>query len=52
MKLLPLSGRSLALVAVIVPLLVLFAYAAFRSGPLAPVAVTVASVESRALTPS
>lgn len=52
MKVLPLQGRTLALVAVIVPLLVLFVYAAFRSGPLAPVAVTVAKVESRTLTPS
>jgi len=52
MKVLPLQGRSLALVVVVVPLLVLFVYAAFRSGPLAPVAVTVATVESRALTPS
>lgn len=52
MKYLPFSRRTLALVAVIVPLLVLFIYATFRSGPLAPVAVTVARVESRALTPS
>lgn len=48
----PLQRRTLALVAVIVPLLVLFVYAAFRSGPLAPVAVTIAKVESRTLTPS
>ena len=52
MKYLPLQRRTLALVAVVVPLLVLFVYAAFRSGPLAPVAVTVAKVELRMLTPS
>lgn len=49
MKKLPMQGRTLALLAVIVPLLVLFIYVGFRSGPLAPVAVTVADVESRAL---
>ena len=52
MKLMPLPGRTLALIVVIVPLLVLFVYAAFRSGPLAPVEVSVATVESRSLTPS
>jgi len=44
--------RTLALVVVAVTLLALFVYVAFRSGPLAPVAVTVAEIESRALTPS
>jgi HlyD family secretion protein len=48
----PLQRRTLALVVVIVPLLVLFAYAALRSGPLAPVAVTVAAVESRTIGPA
>lgn len=52
MKKLPLQGRTLALLAVIIPLLVLFIYVGLRSGPLAPVAVTVASVESRAITPA
>ncbi|MEO6986645.1 MAG: efflux RND transporter periplasmic adaptor subunit [Paralcaligenes sp.] len=52
MKRLPLHGRTLALVAVIVPLLALFIYVGLRSGPLAPVAVTVATVESRAITPA
>ena len=47
-----LQGRTLALVVVLVTLLALFVYVALRSGPLAPVAVTVAEVESRALTPS
>ena len=52
MKKLPLQGRTLALLAVIIPLLVLFIYVGLRSAPLAPVAVTVASVESRAITPA
>ena len=52
MKKLPLQSRTLALLAVIIPLLVLFIYVGLRSGPLAPVAVTVASVESRAITPA
>lgn len=52
MKRLPLQKRTLALLAVIVPLLVLFIYVALRSGPLAPVAVTVVTVESRAVTPA
>ncbi|MCK0512897.1 efflux RND transporter periplasmic adaptor subunit [Aromatoleum buckelii] len=52
MRRLPFQGRTLALVAVIVPLLALFVYVALRSGPLAPVSVTVASVETRAITPA
>ena len=52
MKRLPVRGRTVALLAVIVPMLVLFIYVALRSGPLAPVAVTVATVESRPLTPA
>ncbi|HCR3999582.1 TPA: hypothetical protein OOF68_005377 [Citrobacter freundii] len=34
MKKLPLQGRTLALLAVIIPLLVLFIYVGLRSGPL------------------
>jgi len=52
MKRLPLQGRTLALLAVIVPLLVLFIYVALRSGPLAPVAVTVETVEAKSITPA
>ncbi|MEO7254102.1 MAG: efflux RND transporter periplasmic adaptor subunit [Casimicrobium sp.] len=52
MKRMPLQGRTVALLAVIVPLLALFVYVGLRSGPLAPVAVTVATVESRAVTPA
>ncbi len=52
MKKRPLQSRTLALLAVIVPLLALFLYVGLRSGPLAPVAVTVVTVESRAITPT
>lgn len=48
---LPLKGRTLAIAAALVPLLALFIYVALRSGPLAPVSVTVATVEARALSP-
>ena len=44
--------RTLALIAVIAPLAGLFLYVALRSGPLAPVAVTVAAVQSQAITPA
>lgn len=47
-----LQGRTLARLAVVLPLLALFAYVALRSGPLAPVAVTLATVESASITPS
>lgn len=48
---LPGQRRVLALLAVLVPLLVLFVYVALRSGPLAPVAVVLAAVEERAVAP-
>lgn len=50
-RFLSLHGRTLAFAAVLIPLLALFAFVAFRSGPLAPVPVTVATVERRAITP-
>ncbi len=52
MKFIPLRPRTLALLAVLVPLMMLFVYVALRSGPLAPVAVTVAQAEHRANTPA
>ncbi|MFZ5556444.1 MAG: efflux RND transporter periplasmic adaptor subunit [Pseudomonadota bacterium] len=52
MKHLPLQSRTVALLAVIIPLLGLFVYVVLRSGPLAPVAVTVVQVASRPLTPA
>lgn len=52
MSRLPLQRRTLAMLAVVLPLLALFVYVVLRSGPLAPVAVTVATVEQRAITPA
>ena len=52
MKFPRLQSRTLALIAVIAPLLALFVYVALRSGPLAPVAVTVADVQVRPLAPA
>lgn len=45
-------GRILAVIAVVAPLLVLFVYVGLRSGPLAPVAVTVATVQQQPITPA
>ncbi|MCU0890527.1 MAG: efflux RND transporter periplasmic adaptor subunit [Sandarakinorhabdus sp.] len=44
--------RGWTLLAVLLPLLLLFAWVAFRSGPLAPTDVTVAKVESRRIAPA
>lgn len=52
MKKLSLQRRTLALIAVIVPLVLLFVYVALRSGPLAPVAVTVVTVEAHPIRPA
>ena len=52
MKFLRLQRRTLLLLAVAVPLALLFVYVALRSGPLAPVAVTVMQVESRHIAPA
>lgn len=52
MKPLPFARRTLVLAAILVPMVLLFIYAALRSGPLAPVAVTVEKVESRPLAPA
>lgn len=51
MKSFPLQKRTVALLALIIPMLALFVYVALRSGPLAPIPVTVASVETGAITP-
>lgn len=51
-KLPRLQRRTLALIAVIAPVLALFIYVALVSGPLARVAVTVATVERLALAPA
>ena len=52
MSRLNLSRRSLALIAVLVPLVALLVWVALRSGPLAPVPVTVVAVESRSIVPA
>jgi len=52
MKNLPFKKQTIALLAVIVPLLALFVYVAFRSGPLAPVSVVLATVENKSLSPA
>jgi len=44
--------RTLALLGVCIPLLVVFIYVGLRSGPLAPVAVTVVGVESKIIKPA
>lgn len=48
---LPIQSRTLTLLAVIIPLLVLFIYVGLRSGPLAPIAVKTGILESRSITP-
>jgi HlyD family secretion protein len=52
MKFLFLNRRTLALLAVLVPLLALLIYVVLRSGPLAPILVTVTTVESRSIEPA
>lgn len=52
MKFPRLQRRTLALIAVIALLAVLFVYVALNSGPLAPVRVTVVTVEARAIAPA
>lgn len=46
------KGKAVAIAAVLVPVLALLAYVATRSGPLAPVSVTVAEVRQQALAPA
>ena len=52
MKKLPVQKRTLMMLAVLLPLLALFVYVALRSGPLAPVPVTVARVVNQSVTPA
>lgn len=51
MKHLTVGGRTLAMMAVVLPLLALLIYVALRSGPLAPVPVRVMPVETRSIAP-
>ena len=46
------NRRTLAVLAVLVPLAALFVYVALRSGPLTPIPVTVTRVETRSITPA
>lgn len=52
MKRFPIQKRTLVMLMVLLPLLALFVYVTLRSGTLAPVAVTVAKVESYAIKPA
>lgn len=52
MSRIPISRRTLSIVGVLLPLAALLAYVAVRSGPLAPVAVTIVKVEQRSLRPA
>lgn len=45
-------GRTMMLAGILLPLFGLFAYVTMRSGPLAPIPVTLMTVERRELTPS
>jgi RND family efflux transporter MFP subunit len=52
MKKLPVSSRTLIVAAVLLPLLLGFAYVVARSGPLAPVPVTVTTVVTQPISPA
>lgn len=52
MKGLPIQRRTLTLLAVLLPILLLFVYVILRSGPLAPVAVTTTEVVARPVAPA
>lgn len=52
MNIRPLHRRAVAMIAVVVPLVALLVHVALRSGPLAPVAVVEARVESRTIRPA
>ncbi len=52
LKNLPIRGRTLGLLLGLVPLVALFIYVVFRSGPLASTAVTVVNVEKKTFTPA
>ncbi len=52
MKRLPIQRRTLTLLAVLLPIALLFVYVILRSGPLAPVEVTTAEVVARPVSPA
>lgn len=49
---LPVQKRTLALIAILLPLLALFVHVTLHSGPLAPVSVVLATVENKSLSPA
>lgn len=51
MKALRMQRRTLALIGLLLALLVLFVFMVLRSGPLAPIPVTLSTVEARAVSP-
>jgi RND family efflux transporter MFP subunit len=52
MKLFDLNRKTLGLIAVVVPMVILFIYVGMTSGPLAPVAVTTVKVDKKAISPA
>lgn len=52
MKRIRIQSRTLAMSALLIPLVALFLYVALRSGPMAAVPVTLTTVEFRAITPA
>jgi RND family efflux transporter MFP subunit len=52
MKLILSNWRKVSLIAILILLVAVFGYVIMRSGPLAPIPITVASVENKAITPS
>ena len=52
MKMPPINTRTITLLVILVPLLTAFGYVAVRSGPLAPVPVTVTEVSQQSISPA
>ncbi|MCF6265932.1 MAG: efflux RND transporter periplasmic adaptor subunit [Desulfuromusa sp.] len=52
MKRFPIQKQTLAIMVVLLPLLALFIYVSLRSGPLAPIPVTVTRVENQSIAPA
>ena len=48
----PVRGRTLGILLGAIPLVALFVFVVFRSGPLASIAVTVVSPEKKTITPA
>lgn len=52
MKKLPIQKKTLALISIILPIVILFFYVALHSGPLAPVPVVLTTVENKTISPA